>query len=110
MTEVEASLKNLRVSPRKVRLVVKVLKDKKASEALDYLRFIYKKSSLPLSKLIKSAVANAKNNFNLDEKNLKIKDLIVEEGPTLKRFRAQPRGSAPPIKKRTCHIKEVLGG
>ncbi len=106
--EINAVAKNIRISPRKVRLVSGSLKGMVAKKALEYLRFANKSSALPLSKVIKSALSNATNNFKLEEDKLKIKDIAVEEGPTLKRFRARSRGMAHSILKRTSHIKVVL--
>lgn len=107
---VTAQLKYLRIAPRKVRLVADVMRGKKASEVLTQLRFLPKKSSLPLSKLLQSAMANAKNNFQLDEKDLFIHEVRVDEGPKLKRWRAVSRGRGVSIEKKTSHITLVLKG
>lgn len=105
---VTAEGKNLRISPRKVRLVADNLAGKKAVEAMESLRFVPKKASLPLSKVIKSAISNAKNNNKLDEKKLVIKEVVVNEGPRLKRYLPRSRGMVHPILKRTAHIKVVV--
>lgn len=106
--EVIAESKNLRISPRKVRLVADNLTGKKAIEAVESLRFVSKKAGLPLSKVIKSAISNAKNNNKLDEKKLVIKDVVVNEGPRLKRYLPRSRGMVHPILKRTAHIRVVV--
>jgi large subunit ribosomal protein L22 len=106
--EVKASLKYLRTSPRKVRLVTDFIKGLPVKNAEAQLNHLPKKSSLPVLKLLKSAVANAENNFQLDKNNLYIKIARVDEGPALKRWRARARGSAYTIKKRTSHIFIIL--
>ena len=106
--EVIAESNNLRISPRKVRLVADNLVGKKASEVVESLRFVSKKAGLPLSKVIRSAMSNAKNNNKLDEKKLVIKDVVVNEGRRLKRYIPRSRGMAHPILKRTSHIRVVV--
>ena len=106
--EVIAEAKNIRISPRKVRLVAEELTGKKALEAVESLKFVPKKASLPLSKVIKSAISNAKNNNKMDEKKLIIKEVVVNEGPKLKRFLPRSRGMVHPILKRSSHIRVVL--
>ena len=108
MTEVIAVSKNLRISPKKVRLVAYNLRGKSAETSLESLRFVPRKSAVPLYKVLKSAIANAKNNFKLDTDSLKIKEILIDEGPTLKRYRPVSRGAAHRILKRTTHIKVVL--
>jgi len=102
-----AKLNNLRISPRKVRLVADMIRGKKAENAQSVLNFCIKKGALPMKKLLDSALANAKNNFHLDEKELFICLLKVDEGRTLKRWRARARGRACRIEKKTSNI--VLG-
>ncbi|MBI4160291.1 MAG: 50S ribosomal protein L22 [Candidatus Yanofskybacteria bacterium] len=106
--QVSAQLKNLRISARKVRLLARAIKGMDAVGAKFQLDHIVKKSSEPLSKLLSSAIANARSSFNLAKDNLYIKEIIVNEGPKLKRFRAKGFGSASPIEKKTTHIKIVL--
>lgn len=108
--EVKAEAKYIRISPRKVRLVVDAIKGLSPQRALEHLRFIKKRAAQPLMKVIKSAMANAKKNFGLKVEDLKFKEIQVGEGPTLKRWRAVSRGRAHPIMKRTSHIKVVLEG
>lgn len=103
-----AKLKRLRVSPRKVRLVAKLIKGKDANKALVQLDFVVKRAAIPLSKLLRSAIANAKNNFNIQEERLYINNIIVDEGPKLKRQRPCSRGRASRILKKTSHITIFL--
>lgn len=106
--QVGASLNNLRIAPRKVRLVARMIKGMDAMAAKHQLNYIIKKSSKPISKLLDSAMANARNGHGLVRENLFIKDFIVNEGPKLKRFRPKGFGRASPIEKKTSHIKIVL--
>lgn len=103
-----AVLKNYRQSPRKVRLVTDSIKGKKTNAAIMQLSFISKRASLPLIKLINSAVANAKENHQIEAGDLFIKSITVDEGYTIKRHRARARGSASAINKRTSHVKVIL--
>ncbi|MBI5016940.1 MAG: 50S ribosomal protein L22 [Deltaproteobacteria bacterium] len=103
-----ASLKLLRMSPRKVRLVADMIRGKGVEEALKTLRFAQRAASLPLKKLIESAVANAENNHGLDIDTLWVREIRVDEGPTLKRFRPRAQGRAFRVRKRTSHVSVVL--
>ncbi len=103
-----AKLKLLRISPRKVRLVAKLIKEKQASEALAQLDFVVKRAAIPLSKLLKSAIANAKNNFNIQEEKLYIDKIIVNEGPKFKRQRPRAKGVAYRILKKSSQITIFL--
>lgn len=105
---ITAHLHSLRIAPRKVRLVVRALKGLDAVAAQHQLRYIPKRSSQPLEKLLRSALANAQNNFSLVPENMKIHDIIVNGGPVLKRFEPKGFGSVSPIAKRTSHITIVL--
>ena len=106
--EIKASLNNLRISARKVRLVVDVIRKLKTDKALDQLRFVNKQAAEPVAKLLKSAIANAVNNYDLDKDNLYIKEIKVNEGVTLKRWMPKAHGRATVIRKRACHIILVL--
>ncbi len=108
--KVIAKLNYLHISPRKVRAVVNVVKKMNPAEALNQLKFIPNMASRPLTKLIKSAIANAENNFSLDSSGLKISEFKVDGGPVLKRFRPASKGRAAPLKRRTSHITLVLEG
>ena len=106
--QITAQLNNLRISPRKVRLVARAVRGMNAIVAKYQLEYIIKKSSKPISRLLDSALANAHNNFNLLKDNLFIKDIVVNEGPKLKRFRPKGFGMASPIEKKTSRVKIVL--
>lgn len=108
--ELISKVKYERVSPRKVRLVAKTLKDRKAKEALQNLEFVPNEGARVLRKALKSAIANATNNSKLNENLLKIKTVEVGNGPILKRGRAIARGSFHRIMKRGSHIKIILEG
>ena len=108
MVTVIAKLRYLKIASRKVRLVANLIRGKKVEEAQNILNFTIKKASLPLLKLLKQAVANAKNNFQLNESNLFITKILVDEGPKYKRWRARSRGKAEQIQKKTSHITVVL--
>lgn len=102
--EVKASARYIRISPRKVRVVIDLVRGKTVSEALTLLKFIPKRASEPIAKVIASAAANAEHNFNLNKDNLVVSQAFVDQGPTLKRFHPRQRGQAFPILKRTSHI------
>lgn len=108
MAEFVALGKNLRISPRKLQLVAKNFRGAKAEEAYQSLKFVHRKAALPLGKVLKSAISNAKNNFEVNSDKLVIKEIIVGQGPTLKRIRPASRGMAHRILKRTTNIKVVL--
>lgn len=108
--EVKASLRNLRIAPRKVRLVADLVRGKSVAEAKLQLSFNKKRASLPVLKLINSAVANADHNFNIDTDTLRIKSICVDQGPMLKRFMPRAFGRAAEIQKRMSHIRLVLEG
>lgn len=107
--EVKAKLNYLRISPRKVRLVADLIRGMEVKQAEVELSHLVKRSAKPMLKLLKSAEANAKNNFGLDPDGLYIKSLRVDEGPVLKRWRARAFGRAAMIRKRTSHVRMVLG-
>jgi len=106
--EVKASLKHLRMSPRKIRLVIDVIRKMPVEEALDQLRFINKLAAEPVAKLIKSAIANAENTYSLEKSNLYIKEIRSDEGVMLKRWMPRAHGRATSIRKRGCHVSLVL--
>ncbi|MBZ9572038.1 50S ribosomal protein L22 [Patescibacteria group bacterium] len=105
---VTVKLRYLRIAPRKVRLVADLIRKKKVEEAQTVLNFVTKKAALPLLKLLKSAIANAKNNFGLEGTNLYISKITVDEGSKLKRWRSRARGRASEIQKKTSHVTIVL--
>lgn len=102
--EVKASLRHLRIAPRKVRLVIDLIRGKSVQEAEQQLTHLPKFSALPILKLLQSAKANAKNNFDLDPEGMYIKSIIANEGTTLKRYMQKAMGKADIIRKRATHI------
>lgn len=96
------------MSPRKVRLVVDAVRGMDVGRALAQLSFMPKAAARPVRKLIESAVANAEHNFKMEREGLFVKAALVNQGPTLKRWRPRAMGSAAPILKRTCHVTVVL--
>lgn len=108
--EVKAQARYIRMSPRKVRLVLGVVRGMTVAAARQQLNFMNKAAAEPVLKLINSAVANALNNFGLIEETLKIKTIVADGGPILYRYRPRAMGRASPIRKRTSHITVVLEG
>ena len=107
-TEVKAVLKFVRISPQKVRKLVDAVKGKPAEAAIEMLKFMPQKGAAIVEKVMRSAVANAEQNHNLDIDTLVVKNVTADQGPTLKRFRARARGRGTRILKRTAHITVVL--
>lgn len=97
------------MSPRKVRLVIDVIRKLPVSSALDQLQFVNKLAAEPVAKLIKSAIANAENTYGLAKDNLFIKEIRSDEGVMLKRWMPRAHGRATSIRKRGCHLSLVLG-
>ncbi len=106
--EVQALTRYARMSPKKVREVARTVQGRKATEAVDLLTLIPRKSARLIVKTLKSAIANAENNNNLAADSLVVKSAIVENGPVLKRFKAGARGTAMPRRKKMSHIRIVL--
>lgn len=106
---ITAKLNDYRQSPRKVRLVANLIKGKKAEEAIDILTVTIKRASDPIIALLKSAIANAKNNFSVAVEDLFVKSLTVDNGAILYRRMPRARGVAYAIRKRVSHINLVLG-
>ena len=104
----EATLKYARISSRKVKIVADLIKGKDIEEALAILKYTPKASSEIIEKLLKSAIANAENNHNMEHGKLYVADIYANQGPTLKRIRPAAKGSAVRIRKRTSHITIVL--
>ena len=102
--EIKAQLNHLRISPRKVRLVADVIRDMDVKRAELELQHRLKRSAEPLLKLLRSAVSNAKHDFQLSEDQLYIKKILVNPGPVFKRFRARAFGRAAPVRRRTSHV------
>lgn len=108
MAESIATLRHLRVAPRKVRLVANLVRGRKVQEALDLLHFTKKSSASDVYKLLKSAVANAARKKGIDVDSLFVKKISVDQGPTLRRFMTRARGSSSRINKKTSHINLTL--
>jgi len=108
MTQAKAIARTVRIAPRKVRLVVDLIRGKQVGEAVAILRHTPKAASPVVEKVLKSAVANAEHNYDLDINSLVVSEVFVDEGPTLKRFRPRAQGRASAINKRTSHITIVL--
>lgn len=109
--EARAIQKHLRRAPRKVRLVADAVRGERVDRALKKLKFMKKASATEVSKVIRSASANLRDKFQeerFDDEDLRIKEIFVNEGATLKRIQPAPMGRAHPINKRTCHINVVV--
>lgn len=106
--QVQSTYKYARISAFKAREVTRAIQGLPVGHALDIVAFSPKKAAALIAKTLKSAVANAENNNNLRVDTLVVKEAVVGEGPTLKRFRPKARGSAGSIRKRTSHIKITL--
>jgi len=107
--EIRAVAKYVRMSPSKIRRVLRQIQGKTYSEALLLLEFMPYASCTPIIKVLRSATANARNNFGMDEKNLVVKSAFADQGPTMKRFRPRAQGRAYRILKATSHITIVMG-
>ncbi|MFV0395233.1 MAG: 50S ribosomal protein L22 [Coprobacillaceae bacterium] len=106
--EARATAKMIRVAPQKARLVVDLVRGKQVKEALGILEYVNKSATPAIIKVVKSAAQNAVFNDSAEAENLYIKEIYVDEGPTLKRFRAKAKGSGTRILKRTSHITCVV--
>lgn len=106
--EARAHVRHVRIAPRKVRIVVNLVRGKNLRDAQAILRHTPKRASKVIAKLIQSAAANAQNNHDLDPRDLYVAEIWVDGGPTLKRIHPRSRGQAFSILKRTSHISVVL--
>jgi len=106
--ETQANARYIRIGPRKARYVADLVRGKNVEDALDILAFSPRKASRLISKLIKSAIANAGQNESIDVDTLFVKQIFVNGGPMLKRFRPRAMGRATTVRKRTSHITVVL--
>ena len=106
--EIRVITKYIRMSPSKIRRVLRQIQGKTYSEALLLLEFMPYASCAPIIKVLRSATANARNNFGLDERKLVIKSAFADKGPTMKRFRPRAQGRAYRILKQTAHITIVM--
>jgi large subunit ribosomal protein L22 len=108
VTEAKAFARDVRVTPRKVRLVTDLVRGESVKEALGLLSRLNRAASLPVSKAIRSASANATNNFGMDENSLYIADIQAADGVRMKRFEPRGKGGSSPIVKRTCNISVTV--
>ena len=106
--EARAYLRHARIAPRKVQIVLDLIRNKPVNTAMAILKHTPKAACEPLEKLLKSAVANAENNHNMDKNNLYVAECFVCPGPTMKRIRLRAQGRAFHILKRTSHVTMVL--
>jgi large subunit ribosomal protein L22 len=106
--EARAVAKYLRLSPRKVRYSADLVRGKRAEDAVNILTYTPKVGAKAVSKVLQSALANARQNPSIDVDTLVVKTIFVNQGPTLKRFRPKPMGRAGRIRKRTCHVTVIL--
>lgn len=106
--EVKATARFIRRSPRKIRIVMDAIRGKRVDEAVAILRFLPHGGANEIMNVVKSAAANAENNYQMIPEDLYIKYIYANEGPTVKRFRARSRGMAAPILKRTSHITVIV--
>ena len=106
--ETVARAKYIRISPQKVRLVADLIRGKKVEDALNLLMFTPKSSAPVITKVLKSAVANAGQRQGVDVDTLLVKSITVDEGPTMKRFRARAMGRGTRILKRMSHITIIV--
>jgi len=106
--EAQAQAKYIRMSPRKVRYSADLIRGKKVGEALNILEHTPKRGARAIAKVVNSALANARQKKTMDVDTLFVKTVFVDQGPTLKRWRAKPMGRSGRIRKRTCHIMIVL--
>ncbi|MBI2852710.1 MAG: 50S ribosomal protein L22 [Chloroflexi bacterium] len=106
--EIRAQAKNTGISPRKVRLVINLVRGKKVDEALNMLRFVPTPTAKTVAKVIKSAAANAENTLQLSPSDLKIATIYADGAPMLKRYQPRARGRASPVLKRSSHITVVV--
>ena len=102
--QVKAQAKWVKISPRKVRRVIALIRKKKASNAMDTLKVLPQRGANLIAKVLKSAIANAKNNHKLAEAKLYVCRAIVDEAPSYKKFKSRSRGRVSPIMKRNSHI------
>ncbi|HCX63797.1 MAG TPA: 50S ribosomal protein L22 [Eubacteriaceae bacterium] len=106
--EAKAIARHVRVTPRKAKLVVDLVRGKSLGEALNILAVTPNKSARVVEKVIKSAAANAENNYDMDVDSLVVSEIYADQGPVMKRFRAGAMGRASMIKKRSSHISVIL--
>ena len=106
--ESKAILRHARITPRKVRRVTTLIKGKKAGDALVNLRFLPHRGAQVVAKVLKSAIANAEQKKVADPESMKVKNVLVDQGPTMKRMKPRAMGRADIIRKRTSHLTVIL--
>lgn len=106
--EAKAVAKYIRIAPRKARIVIDLIRGKSVSEAVSILRYTPKVASQPIEKVIRSAVANAEHNYDMNADELYVAEARVDAGPTIKRYRPRAQGRIYPVLKRSCHITIVV--
>ena len=106
--QAKAIARTVGVTPRKARLVIDLIRGKSVTEALEILSILNKSAVTPVTKVLKSAVANATNNFNMDENSLYVKEAYVDDAIRMRRYLPRAKGSASGLVKRTCHITIVV--
>jgi large subunit ribosomal protein L22 len=106
--EIQATARQVRMTPRKVRLVAAAVKGKPLNEAMSLLRFMPQRASRAVLKVVKSAAANAENNFDMDPNELYVVRIVADAGRTVRRFRAKARGRVGPLRKHSSHITVVV--
>lgn len=106
--EAKACAKHIRISPRKARQIVDLIRGKRVDDAYAILKFTPHKGSEIVYQILKSAVANAEHNYDMDTENLVVSTAYVDEGATIKRFKPRSHGRADGIRKRTSHITVVV--
>ncbi len=105
--EVRASAKRVRISPRKARLVVDMVRGQKVTDAIQMMKFVPNRAAVDVEKVLKAVAANAENNYDLDPETLWIKDIRADDAPQLRRFKPKARGRVGKILRRSCHITVV---
>lgn len=105
--EVRASAQRVRISPRKVRLVVDMVRGKKVTEAIELMKFVPNRAADDIERLLKSVAANAENNYDLDPERLWVKAIYADDAPQLRRFKPRARGRVGKILRRSCHITVI---
>ncbi len=106
--EARAVSRHVRIAPRKVRLVVDLVRGKGVEEALGILEYVPKRAARVVAKTLRSVVANAQNTQRVDVDRLFVKRAFVDGGPTWKRFTPRAQGRATPVRKRTCHVTVIV--
>ena len=107
--ETRATLRGVRLSVDKGRLVADLIRGKKVDQALNILQFTHKKAAVNIKKVLESAIANAEHNDGADIDELKVKTIYVEQGASLRRFTARAKGRGNQIRKPTCHVYVSVG-